>query len=134
MPTTRLSWPEREMQNVQGIMKLPLIFCLGLWVGACATLPLPDENAPMASVEVQGHVTSCSTTPLSEEPVKLWSAGELDALDSTRTDSEGAFWFKVETAQSNLPSLLIEARGVRARATPNAKGKLVAELVLPCGG
>ena len=121
------------MQSVSAVMKLPLFFLLA----GCATLPLPDDApAARAEVEVHGHVSSSCPTPapLKEEPVKLWSAGDLEALDVTRTGADGEFVFKIETAASNLPSLLIEARGVRTRATPQRAGTLVAELVLPCEG
>ncbi len=68
------------------------------------------------------------------EHVTLRAAGELDALDTTRTDESGAFHFRVMTSDEPGSSLFIEARGYKALARPqgNAKDVRVAELTLPC--
>jgi hypothetical protein len=110
-------------------------------LSACATVPVtPGEplSGDRVEVEVVGQVTrACPVAePGSNLAVTLRQAGELDALDTTRTDASGAFHFKVRTQNSLTAPLLIEAQGVRALATQrsSATRNLVAEVRLPCAG
>lgn len=98
---------------------------------SCATVPIVGEEPSGEPVEVTGRVVSACgpSEPLPREPVAIRAAGELEVLDSTETDAQGAFSFRV----SQKPPLFIEARGVKAVAKPARRG-LVAELVLPCTG
>ena len=104
-----------------------------VFVSACASVPLYGEGD--TRVVVSGHVvSSCpAVAPLQQERVTIRAAGELDDLQATSTDGEGAFSFQLSQAEAGLGSFLIEARGVRMVAKPQAqKQTLVAELALPC--
>lgn len=115
-------------------MKHALLFVL-CFTG-CATVPLAagDPAGLGVPVQVVGHVVSACGAPRPQpnEPVTVRAAGELEALDATRTDASGAFSFKV-VSPSRRPSLLIEAGGKKALARqPFEGGTLVAEVRLPC--
>lgn len=112
---------------------------LVLALAGCASVPLAADERAGDPVEVRGHVTStCGPAePVALEPVAIRVAGELEVLDSTQTDSSGAFRFHVVPKGQVAAPLFIEARGVRTVAKPAvdlAKRGLVAELVLPCTG
>ena len=84
-------------------------------------------------MQVVGHVTSSCPAQV-QKSVTLRAAGELEALDTTKTDESGAFKFNVAPTFDRAATIFIEADGHKAIARPqtNAKNVLVAELTLPC--
>jgi hypothetical protein len=104
-------------------------------LAGCATVSTAGQgSAP--PIEVIGHVTTtCAATGSQpREPVTLRAAGVLDALDTTRTDSSGAFHFRVIPPDDPDETLFVESRGQKAFVRPesNTKDVRVAELTLPC--
>ena len=107
-------------------------FLVAILLAGCATVPVSGDSPPGEPVEVVGHVISaCGSDPLVREPVAARIAGELEVLDSTETDAEGAFSFRVVPKGDVTAALFVEARGVKTIAKSGKRG-LVAELVLPC--
>lgn len=117
-------------------MKRTIVLLVALT--SCATVPGGGAPAPEGvHLEVIGRVVrACaSSRPQPNEMVTVRAAGELDTLDTTRTDASGAFSFRV-IAPGRRPALLIEAAGKKAlaRYAFGEGGTLVAEVRLPCEG
>lgn len=126
----RVCVPVRAMQ-MAAAMKTALGL-LSLALVSCATVS--GSTGEVSAVDVEGHVTACGAAPLASEPVTLWAAGELEAVETVQTLADGSFRFSVPSGDV-MPSLFIEARGTRVLAKPHALAKnrlLVAELKLPC--
>ncbi|MFT3837449.1 MAG: hypothetical protein QM723_10690 [Myxococcaceae bacterium] len=102
-------------------------------MAGCATVPSAGSSENGAPVEVVGHVTSSCAAP-AEKSVTLRAAGEIEPLETTKTDASGAFKFSVAPKFDPKATIFIEADGHKAVARPqsNAKNLLVAELTLPC--
>ncbi len=100
-------------------------------MAGCAGVQHGSSEQPQ--VEVVGHVTTTCATQ-GQKSVTLRAAGELDALDTTQTDAQGAFKFSFAPKFDPKATIFIEADGHKAIARPqsNAKNVLVAELTLPC--